>query len=252
MTRIAEIFREKKPLIVYITAGDPSLKSTADQILALGKAGVDIIELGIPFSDPLADGPTIQSSHARALKAKTTLPKIMQMIKQVRKKTKIPLVLMGAYNLFYKYGYNKFAIEALKNKIDGIIIPDLPPEEAQGIIKEARSKNFATIFLASLTSSPKRLGKITTASTGFIYLVAVKGVTGARAKLDQQLNKTISKLKKITSKPVAVGFGISTAAQAKSILKKADGVIIGSSYIKKFQSSPAQAYKFIKGIAKGI
>ncbi|MBU0580084.1 MAG: tryptophan synthase subunit alpha, partial [Candidatus Margulisbacteria bacterium] len=181
MSRIAEVFRTKKPLIVYITAGDPSLKATEKLIFDLEKQGVDIIELGIPFSDPLADGPIIQASHVRALKAKTTFSKIIQMIKQVRIKSKIPLVLMGAYNLFYKYGLEKFAQNALQYEIDGVIIPDLPPEEAREIIELGRSKNFCTIFLAALTSSTERLTKIINSATGFIYLIALKGVTGSRS-----------------------------------------------------------------------
>ena len=252
MSKIAEIFRNKKPLIVYITAGDPDLQTTAKLILDLEKAGVDIIELGIPFSDPLADGPTIQESHARALRKKTSFLKIVQMIKQVRKRTAIPLVLMGAYNLFYKYGLKKFSQNALQLGIEGVIIPDLPPEEAGLLIELGRSRNFATIFLASLTSSPQRLSKIIEASTGFIYLIAVKGVTGSRSRLDAQLLRTIAKIKELTSKPVAVGFGISNTAQAKAVLKIADGIIIGSSFIKNYDRSSKKGLKFIKDIVKGI
>ena len=228
MTRISEVFRTKKPLIIYITAGDPNLKATEKLILELEKKGADIIELGIPFSDPLADGAVIQASHQRALRSGTTFSKIIQMIQRVRKKTKVPLVLMGDYNLFTNYGLEKFGKAALDNQIDGVVIPNLPVEESATILQIARGKNFAVIFLAALTTPLERLKKISELSSGFIYFVAVKGVTGTRKALDSALLPAIRKLKSLTSKPIAVGFGITTPIQAKKISRVADGIIIGS------------------------
>lgn len=252
MTRVAEVFRNKKPLIVYITAGDPDLATTEKIILELEKRGVDIIELGVPFSDPLADGPVIQASHSRALKAGATFTKIMAMIARVRKKTDIPIILMGAYNLFTNYGLEKFGKDALRCKVDGVVIPDLPPEEANIMIELGRSKHFAVIFLASLTSTSERLKLISESSSGFIYLVAVKGVTGTRTGMDKELFTTIERLKGMTSRPIAVGFGISSPEQAKAILKKADGIILGSSFITYYNQSPVKGFRFISSLVKGI
>lgn len=252
MSRISEIFRTKKPLIVYITAGDPDLAATEKAIYELEKRGVDIIELGLPFSDPLADGPVIQASHYRALNAGTTFTKIIAMLKRVRKKSKVPIVLMGTYNLFFNYGLEKFGKDALALQIDGVVIPDLPPEEAGPMLELARSKQFSVIFLASLTSSDARLQKIAEVSSGFIYMVAVKGVTGTRAKVDTSVFSVIDRLKKFTNKPVAVGFGISNAEQAKAMLKKADGIILGSSFITYYNQSREKGFRFISTLKKGL
>jgi tryptophan synthase alpha chain len=246
MLKLDQVFQRKKPLIVYITAGDPDLKKTEQTIYALEKAGVDIIELGVPFSDPLADGLVIQASHKRALKNRTNLKDIIELIKRVREKTSIPLVLMGSYNLFYNFGLEKLSKAAKEHTIDGLIIPDLPPEEAFDIHRLAAKNNFALIFLAALTSSHTRLKKIASASSGFIYFVAVKGTTGSRATLDKQLLQKVAALKKITSKPIAVGFGIAKPEQAKKILKTADGIIIGSKFIVKYQESAKKGLAFIK------
>lgn len=237
MNRIDKRFKtlkalKKKAFIAYITAGDPDLATTMRLALALEGSGVDIIELGIPFSDPLADGPTIQAASQRALKKKVTLAKIFRMSGALRGKTGIPLVFMTYFNPVLRYGVERFFKSAKTNGIDGVIIPDLPFEEAKDVVALGRKHKVATIFLVAPTSSKERIKKIEKASSGFIYYVSLTGVTGARAKLPPEVIYNVKRVKAMTRKPVAVGFGISNAAQAKDIAKVADGVIVGSAIVK--------------------
>jgi tryptophan synthase, alpha subunit len=237
MNRVDKKFNElnrdkKKAFIAYITAGDPSLAMTKSIVLALEGAGVDIIELGIPFSDPLADGPTIQAASYRALKKGVTLKKIFLLAGALRKVTEIPLVFMTYYNPVLRYGIEKFIKSCYSNGVDAVIVPDLPYEEAKDIIRYAKEYGVATIFLAAPTSSEKRIKEIVNHSTGFIYYVSLTGVTGSRAKLPVEVASKVRFIKSMTKKPVAVGFGISSARQAGDIAKCADGVIVGSAIVK--------------------
>lgn len=248
----------KKAFIPFITAGDPSLDVTESLALSLESSGADVIELGVPFSDPIADGPTIQRSSLRALKSGTTLKKVIDMVAKLRTKTEIPIVLMGYYNPIYKYGVKKFVSDAVSVGIDGLIVADLPPEEADELISVARGQHLDTIFLVAPTSSLERIKIICEASTGYVYCVSSMGVTGTRERISETLRPTVEKIKRQTDKPIAIGFGVSNPEQAKEVAKLADGVIVGSAIvniIEKEQSSgnliPALS-KFSSAIARAI
>ena len=256
MNRIEEKFnflraKGKKAFITFITAGDPNLRTTERLVLEMDAHGADIVELGVPFSDPIADGPRIQASSLRSLKAGTTLPKILSLVKKIRKKSDIPLVLMTYYNPVYVYGIKKFVNDAVQAGVDGVIVPDLPPEEAGELIKESKRFNLANIFLLAPTSTKERIKKVIREGTGFIYYVSLTGVTGERNSLPADLSKKLRQIKSLTKKPLAVGFGISHGSQVKSILKKADGVIVGSALVRiieKYSKRPALYKIFNKKI----
>ncbi|MFH1790451.1 MAG: tryptophan synthase subunit alpha [Candidatus Omnitrophota bacterium] len=263
MNRIEKKFRDlkrnrQKALIVYITAGDPDMATTRRLIKALGKSGADIIELGIPFSDPLADGPTIQAASQRALKKGASMRDIMRMVKLVRRESDIPIVFMSYFNPVLQYGLQAFINDAQEAGVDGLIIPDLPQEESGAIIGLSSGHGFSVILLAAPTSTDKRLKAIGAKSKGFIYYVSLTGVTGARARLPKNIIANVRKLKKMTRRPVCVGFGVSTRRQAKMIASIADGVIIGSAVIKVIEANAGKkdmvekAAKFVADIAKGV
>lgn len=240
MNRIERKFKQlkehnEKALVCFITAGDPDLKTTGKLVLALEQCGTDIIELGVPFSDPLADGPTIQAASQRALKNGVNLKQILKLVAQIRKTSSVPLALMTYYNLVLRYGEKKLMEDCGKSGVDGIIIPDLPPEESPALIKAARQNAVATIFFASPTSTPERIKLADRLSRGFIYYVSLTGVTGARRGLPKDIRVNLQRIKRICDKPVCVGFGISTPEQVKAISQLSDGVIIGSAIVKKIE-----------------
>jgi len=240
MNQIQEVFTNLKrenraAFIPYITAGDPDLEKTGELIFALARNGADIIELGVPFSDPIADGPTIQRGSERALRAKTTLTKIIALTKEIKEGLNVPLVLMSYYNPVLRFGLKRFAQEAKEAGIAGMIIPDLPPEEAEELIEAANQNVLATIFFLAPTSTKERIKLIDSASTGFIYYVSLTGITGAREKLAESLGSKMKEIKSLTKKPVAVGFGISTQEQVKEVSGLADGVIVGSAIVDKIE-----------------
>ena len=237
MNRIDKKFKElkrrgSKAFIAYITAGDPNLSVTKKIVLSLEMSGVDIIELGVPFSDPIADGPTIQAASHRALAGGVTLKKIFSMMGSLRKATQIPIAFMTYYNPVLKYGIKKFITDCSLKGVDGVIVPDLPVEEAEGLVCSAKEQDISTIFLVAPTSTRKRVGMIAERSKGFIYYVSLTGVTGARRNLPPEVISNVKMIKSMTDKPVAVGFGISSPCQAHDIGKSADGVIIGSAIVK--------------------
>ena len=237
MSRISKKFKalkntDGKALISYIMAGDPSIEKTEDLIYALEEGGADIIELGVPFSDPLADGPVIQRASERALASKTTLVKVLNMVSKVRERSNIPIVLMTYYNIIFNYDERSFVQDAIRAGVDGVIIPDLPPEEGKLLIGLANSAGLDTIFLLAPTSSEKRISLISKKSKGFIYYVSLTGVTGIRTKLSASIAPMITKIKNETAKPIAVGFGISNARQAAEASRFADGIVIGSAIVK--------------------
>ena len=237
MNRIEKKFkalkRKHKPaFIVFITAGYPSLAVTEKLILAFDRLGVDIVELGVPFSDPLADGPIIQEASQSALKKNIHLDEILKLVKRVRKVTDIPLCLMTYYNPIFCFGEEKFVSCAKDAGVDGVIIPDLPPEEGKSFIKCAKTRGLDTICFLSPTSSKERMHSITKVATGFIYYVSLTGVTGARESLPADLAGNLKAIKKYTAKPVCVGFGVSSSSQIKQIYKIADGAIVGSAIVK--------------------
>ncbi|MBU1147388.1 MAG: tryptophan synthase subunit alpha [Candidatus Omnitrophica bacterium] len=247
MNRIDKKFKElkkkrKKAFVAFIMAGDPSLSITKKLIFELEKNGADIIELGVPFSDPLADGPTIQRSSERALKRKATINSVSNLVRNVRLQTQIPIAFLTYYNLIHHYGLERFAQKASSCGVDGVIIPDLPPEESQDLRRIAKKKNLSIIHLAAPTSSRQRLKKIADVSTGFIYYVSLTGTTGARKELPKELSSSLRAIKRVTKKPVCVGFGISRADQVRSISKLADGVIVGSAIIKVVERNTNRKY----------
>jgi len=241
MSRIDHTFeqlngRRQSALIPFIMAGDPNLETTESLVFKIAEAGADIIELGVPFSDPLADGPTIQSAAQRALQNGVNLKTIFSLTKGL-KGIGIPLVLMTYFNPIFRYGLKDFAEGCRQSGVDGVIIPDLPPEEAGPWIQEARSRGLDTIFFIAPTSPPSRIRLVSRYSRGFIYYVSVTGVTGAREKLPEELEQAVRGIKQQSKKPVAVGFGISSPEQAKRISLFADGVIVGSAIVKMIEEN---------------
>lgn len=260
MNRIEQKFiqlrkEKKKAFIVFITAGYPDLAVTEKLILEFSKIGVDIIELGVPFSDPLADGPIIQESSQEALKRNTHLDDIMRLVARVRKKTDIPICLMTYYNPVFCFGEEKFATAAYSCGVDGVIIPDLPPDEGRSFIRVAGRYKLDVICFISPTTSEKRTKYISSVSKGFIYYISLTGVTGPRQKLPLGLKDNIRKIKKITKKPVCVGFGVSDASQVIEICRFSDGVIVGSAIVKKIKDNIGRAdlvkkvSNFVRGLA---
>ena len=250
---------KKKAFIAYVCAGDPDLPTTEKLVLEFDKAGVDIVELGIPFSDPLADGPTIQRASQRALKKGVNIAKIFRLVKSLREKTDIPIVLMGYYNPIHSYGVLNFIKRATAAGVDGVIVPDLIPEEADDFIFISRQYDLSTIFLAAPTSPAKRLRLIASKSTGFIYYVSLTGVTGARQSIPGDIRAHVQKIKRKCRKPVCVGFGVSTAQQVKMLSGYSDGVIVGSAIVKVLEKNlgnKAKAIKdavsFVKSMIKGL
>lgn len=236
--KFAELKRKKKKaFIVFITAGYPSMAMTKSLIYELSRQGADIIELGVPFSDPIADGPIIQEASQSALKKKVNISTILDLVKEIRRDLDTPIVLMSYYNPILRFGEEKFIRQASSKGVDGVIIPDLPPEEAHPFIALARRHNLDTIFFLAPTSSLKRIKFISGASRGFIYYVSLTGVTGPKKKLPTDLANKIRLIKRHTNKPICVGFGISLATQIKEIYKIADGVIVGSAVIKKIRDN---------------
>ena len=237
MGRIGDKFeslraRNEKALIVYLTAGDPSLNVTKKLILSLEKAGVDILEIGVPFSDPTADGPVIQAASQRALKAGTTLEGVLNLVTEVRKVSKIPIVLFGYFNPIFAYGVQKFAGTARRAGIDGVLVVDLPYEEAQELRIYTDAVGIDFISLVAPTTNGKRLSKIASEATGFLYYISITGITGTAAPKIDNIKTEVNKIRKISKLPVAVGFGISKQQQAREIARSADGVIIGSAVVR--------------------
>jgi len=243
--------RGKKAFITFITAGDPSLKITEALAVAFEQAGVDILELGVPFSDPLADGPTIQAASQRALHKKVTLEKILDTVKKIRSQTHLPIALMTYYNPVLHFGEERFIRQAREAGVDGVIVPDLPPEEAGNWIKIARRNNLSTIFFLSPTTTSKRLKRIVQVSSGFIYYVSIAGVTGARKDLPVEIRDKIRLAKRHTKTPICVGFGVSTAAQVKSLAQMADGVIVGSAIVNEIQKNSGKK-DLVKNVARFV
>jgi tryptophan synthase alpha chain len=236
MNRIEQTFKRLKrrgqaALIPFIVAGDPDLETTEAMVIKIAESGADIIELGVPYSDPLADGPTIQAASQRALQKGVNLEGIFGLAKKL-KEIAPPLVLLTYFNPIFRYGLKAFAENCQRSGIAGVIIPDLPPEEARPWIEEARKLGVDTIFLAAPTSPPERIRWVSKLSRGFIYYVSITGVTGVRGKLPEELKSAVRRIKEGSKKPVAVGFGISTPEQAKEVSRFADGVIVGSAVVK--------------------
>jgi tryptophan synthase alpha chain len=226
---------DAKALVTFITAGDPDLATTEEMIHLLEDAGADIIELGVPFSDPMADGPTIQLSSERALAAGTTLAGILETVTSVRRTSRIPIILMGYLNPIHAYGYERFCRDAALAGVDGVLLVDMPPEESDGFLQCADTHGLNVIFLLTPTSDTSRIATVNSLGKGFIYYVTVTGVTGARQQVSETLAAELSRIKAEVALPIMAGFGISTPEQAASVATLADGVVVGSALVKLFQ-----------------
>jgi len=237
MTRIETVFNQLKQrnqagLIPFITAGDPDLDTTAELVRTLADAGADLIELGFPFSDPMADGPTIQAASERALAAGATLDKVLRMVREVRRDCQVPLVLMGYYNPVFRYGIEKFAEDAADAGVDGLLLVDLPPEEATEITTYLKQAGIAMITLLAPTTPPERMRKLASEAEGYLYYVSLTGVTGTQKVRPDDIREAVEELKSMTDIPVGVGFGITTPQDAAAVGRFADGVVVGSALVK--------------------
>jgi len=260
-TRIAARFeglraKSAKGLVVYLTAGDPNLDATGELLLALDQAGVDVIELGVPFSDPLADGPVIQRASERALRSGTTLRKILDRFPHWRRKVEAPIILFSYFNPLLQYGLQEFAATAAQAGVDGALVVDLTAEEAESYVQAMRAQNLDTVFLASPTSTQARLERAAELSTGFFYLISRTGVTGERSEMASSGRLLVERTRQLTSLPLAVGFGISTAAQVRGVQSYADAAVVGSAVVhaieERFaQGGPGVIEKFVRALRTG-
>lgn len=259
MNRIDKRFKElqkqgKKALITYICAGDPTLEITYKLVLEMEKNGADIIELGIPFSDPIADGPTIQRAALRSLRNSTSLADIIGLVRQIRKKSQIPILLMTYFNPVYQYGLERLARDAAGAGIDGFIIPDLLPESGREVTRIFKKHDLDPVYLASPLTTGKRLALIGKESRGFVYYVSVTGITGTRTSLPQDIAKHAQLIKRYISQPLAVGFGVSNASQVKNLSTWFDGIIVGSAIVNIIEKNignknlVAKVGRFVKGL----
>ncbi len=242
MSRIKSLFQElrkkkEKALIPYITAGDPDINTTEKLLQCLVSNGADMIEIGVPFSDPMADGPTIQAASQRALKNSFSIKSVLDLVKGVRKYSSIPIILFGYYNPFYQYGLKKLSSDAGDAGVDAFLTVDLPPEEAVDFKNEADICGIDSIFLLAPTSTSERMNVVADMGSGFIYYVSVTGVTGARDSLADLIDKHISKIRLHTALPIGIGFGISSPEHVREVSCYADAVIVGSAIIKIIESN---------------
>ena len=238
MNRIVEKFAAlkrdgKKGFIVYIGAGDPNLDATHELALAFDKAGVDILELGVPFSDPLADGLVNQLAAQRGLESKTTPPKVLQAVAAIRKQSQIPIVLYIYFNLIHKVGMEKFIIAAARAGVDGLLVLDLPPEESDNYEALMKKSGLCHIYLVAPTTPEKRMELIVKRGSGFIYYVSREGVTGMQSQVATNLASQVAKIRAHTNLPVAVGFGVSNPEQARLVAQNADAVVVGSAVVNQ-------------------
>ncbi|MBV9304289.1 MAG: tryptophan synthase subunit alpha [Acidobacteriaceae bacterium] len=236
-TRIGNLFvtckaEKRKAFIAYITGGDPTPAHTAPLIRALERGGADLIELGVPFSDPIADGPVIQRASDRALRAKTTVADLLEIIRDVRRTSEIPLLLFSYLNPLLRYGFERLATDAVDAGIDGVLLTDLCVEEASQPARQLKEKGLDTVFLAAPTSSEHRLRLIAEYSSGFVYLVSRAGVTGERVSVSAAAAPLVAHMRRLTDLPLALGFGISTTEQVREVGHLTDGVVVGSAIVR--------------------
>ena len=263
MNRIEERFAKlkrdgKKGFIVYIGAGDPNLAATRELALAFDKAGVDILELGVPFSDPLADGLVNQLAAQRGLESGTTPPKLLETIAAVRKKSEIPIVLYIYFNLIHKVGMGKFISAAAKAGVDGLLVLDLPPEESDNYEALMKKAGLCHIYLVAPTTPEERMKFIVKRGSGFIYYISREGVTGMQSKVASNLASQVAKIRAHTDLPIAVGFGVSNPEQAKLVAQNADAVVVGSAVVNqiakngKSKDLVKRVGKFVKSLADAV
>jgi tryptophan synthase alpha chain len=246
-------FTSKPALVAYLTCGDPDLRVTREVALAAISARAEVIELGVPFSDPVADGPVIQRASERALKNGVALSDVLKVAAEIRRETDAGLIVFSYLNPILRMGMEKFAAKAAEAGVDGALITDLPVEEADEYLRHMRKQNLATVFLAAPTSTDARLKRIAELSTGFVYAVSRTGITGARKELPEDAEKLVQRLRKFTKLPIAVGFGISAPEQFAAVGKFAEAAVVGSAIVQTIESNPgteAEAVaKFIKQLS---
>jgi len=243
-TRISKRFGKLRAsgelgIVAYIVAGDPSLDASLKYVLALAEAGADVIELGVPFSDPLADGPTIQRSAERALKAGVTLARVLDLVRRIRLSSQIPLVLFSYYNPILQMGLERFASAAASAGADGVLVTDLTPEESEDYRRILAAHHLDTIFLGAPTSTDDRLAKIAACSSGFLYLISRTGVTGAKDALPDDLPALLRRARSVTQLPIAVGFGISLPGHVSVLGGLADAAVVGSALVSEIEKAPS-------------
>jgi len=243
--------RSEKALIAYVMAGDPSLQETEQLVVELEQAGADIIELGVPFSDPIADGPVIQQAAERALRSGTSLRTILPMVTRLRVRTQIPLVLMAYYNSIHAFGPERFCREAAQAGVDGLIMPDMPPDEAGPLKGPAAAAGLPLIYLLAPTSTAARRIFVSRQSQGFVYYVSLTGITGAKLPNLADVGKNVEKIRKVTRVPVVVGFGVATPEDAAKVAAIADGVIVGSAIVKLI-AAHRQRPEMVKRVAEFV
>lgn len=263
LNRIEKKFQDLKAanqsgFIAYITAGDPSLKTTVELVETLEKSGVDIVELGVPFSDPLADGATIQAAAGRAIEAGATVAGVLDCIRRIREFSEIPIVLFTYLNPIYTYGFERFHEDASSAGADGILILDLPPDEAALNQELLQTHDLLPIRLIAPTTPPDRMGLIAKSAKGFIYYVSREGVTGEQASLSSSISSQVAEIRSHTDLPIAVGFGISTPDQAREVALQSDAVVVGSAIVRRigeYQNTPEINEKiaaFVSPIAQAV
>lgn len=255
MSKIVKAFENKKAFIGFLTAGDPGADKTVEYILEMERAGADLIEIGIPFSDPTAEGPVIQEANIRALSNGMTTEGVFEIVKKVREKSQIPLAFMTYMNPVFKYGYERFFRKCNEFGVDGIIIPDVPFEEKSEVEEVAKDFGVDVISLIAPTSH-ERIKMIAKESTGFIYIVSSMGVTGVRSEIKTDLSEIVSSIKEVSNTPCAIGFGINNSEQARKISEISDGVIVGSAIVKIIEkygeNAHEELYRYVKDMKEAI
>ncbi|MGH7773086.1 MAG: tryptophan synthase subunit alpha [Candidatus Binatia bacterium] len=248
----------KAALIPFVTAGDPDIETTLEILRVLERSGADCIEVGVPFSDPMADGPTIQRSSERALRNGISLPEILEMVREFRRGSEVPLILFGYYNPFFRYGLKFFTREARAAGVDGILCVDLPPEESGELERWTHTQGLDIIFLLAPTSDAERIRLVARRGQGFVYYVSVTGVTGARKRFEEPLKSQVARVRRYTSLPIGVGFGISTPQQAAWIASFADAAVVASAMIdamgraKQKREKVKRAGKFVARLKQAM
>ncbi|MFB3815392.1 MAG: tryptophan synthase subunit alpha [Terriglobales bacterium] len=249
---MALLFKHKPGLVAYVTCGDPAIAATKDIVLAAAGAGADVIELGVPFSDPVADGPVIQRASERALRQGTKLQNVLDVAREVRRESEVGLIVFSYLNPLLKFGLERFCKAAQEAGVDGALVTDLPVEEAGEYLAFMRKHKLATIFLAAPTSTDERLKKIAKASTGFVYAVSRTGVTGARQELSADAHELATRLRRFTKLPIAVGFGIATAEQVRAVGEFADAAVVGSALMQAIEKTPVSAAQAVAQLVNNL
>ncbi len=257
MDRIANKFHELQrrgriALVTYITAGDPSLDLTPRLVHTLEQSGADIVELGVPFSDPMADGPAIQLASERAIENGATLKGVLDKVKLIRKDSEVPIIIFGYYNPFFSYGLRQFSEDAAEAGVDGVLVVDLPPEEVAEFKVHTDRVGLDFVFLLAPTSTGERIDLVADRASGFIYLVSVTGVTGERPNMDYALDSLTTRIRQSTSLPIGVGFGISSPDQVGKIAEFADAVVIGSAIVRIIEKYGSKREKLLNELSEFV